>query len=137
MREIKFRCWSQKENRMIFSDENNLSDFFYGISDGQYGEVEVEQYTGLKDKNGKEIFESDILKSLETSEVYRVDDLFPVHRLTHVTNIGYFSENKYYTRNEPGSQYDNFDDWMSFSEMYEVIGNVWENPELLDNQEGK
>jgi hypothetical protein len=41
------------------------------------------------------------------------------------------SAKKYYHRDNSASRYDKMDDWMSWAEMYEVIGNIDENPELL------
>lgn len=90
------------------------------------------QFTGLHDKTGKEIYESDILRSRENYEVFRVDPIFPVYRHTHITNIGYFSGKKYHTRVHSAA-YDNLDDWMSWPEMYEVIGNIYENPKLSEH----
>ena len=54
-REIKFRYWDLVAEKMLDDDAfetNNLP-----------GDVEVMQYTGLKDKNGKEIFEGDVVKT--------------------------------------------------------------------------
>lgn len=88
------------------------------------------QFTGLLDKNGKEIYEGDVFRY--NDEAYKVDDMIPVHRHTHVTNIGYFDRSdKYFYRDHPAGQYDNGDDWMSWPEMYEVIGNIYEHPELV------
>ncbi len=86
-------------------------------------------FTGLFDKSGKEIYEGDLLRSIDHDELYRVDDMLPAHQHSHVTNIGYFMDGKYNPRSV-GSQDDNHDDWMSWPEMYEIIGNVYENPDL-------
>lgn len=97
-----------------------------------YIQGELMQFTGLLDKNGKEIYEGDVLFRREDDEYYRVDSMFPVHRHTHVTNIGYRNtDGGFVLRDNPAGQIDNMDDWMSWPEMYEVIGNIYENPDLL------
>src|ERR1700682_5624342 len=109
MREIKFRAWDRKDKRMFVPDGlKNPVNFTKN--------VEHMQFTGLHDHNGREIFEGDLIKSIEHEEVYKVDDIVPVHRHTHVTNIGYFSGQKYFHRDRPASRYDNMDDWMSWAE---------------------
>ncbi|WP_447579949.1 YopX family protein [Acinetobacter baumannii] len=62
MREIKFRAWLPTNNRMYEFDENeSLGDHFNRLIYG-FGKFELMQYTGLKDKNGKEIYEGDIVR---------------------------------------------------------------------------
>lgn len=76
-------------------------------------DLELSQYTGLKDKNGKEIYEGDILQ----------EEHFPFHK-----NAVFWASSK--------DGYD-FDGWLCKhfipSDGYaEIIGNIYENPELLE-----
>lgn len=58
MREIKFRVWEYEFDipKMIYQNKESLRVFF-----SSYSTTNLMQYTGLKDKNGKEIYEGDIL----------------------------------------------------------------------------
>ena len=68
MREIKFRAWDNKTNEM--RDTAELSNHLFRAFKNAV-QYEFMQYTGLKDKNGKEIYEGDILAMPEISkEVY-------------------------------------------------------------------
>ena len=67
MREVKFRAWYEKEKRFLSWDElqdgtESLQTYF----NNELSDVSpLMQYTGLKDKNGKEIYEGDVVKYLD------------------------------------------------------------------------
>ncbi len=148
---IKFRAWDT-ENKKMLPDSGMYFEEVTMLSESMDNMMKIKksinfkekfladlqkkyplmQFTGLLDKNGKEIYEGDILRSKENDEVWRVDEIVPLHRHSHVTNIGYFSgKKKYNLRENPAGRYDNMEDWMSWPEMYEIIGNIYETPELL------
>ena len=122
MRDIKFRVWDNERNAMFNSKSVDI-DFFEGkieiTSDTiRYDEVytdeikdfELMQYVGCKDKNNKEIYEGDIVKTKE-----------------HIGQIIYFKG--MFFIDVKGDFYLPI---YNVSEFMEVIGNIYENPDLLD-----
>lgn len=140
MRELKFRVWGLYGDEYTYIDEENQAEAesFWdkgcisildekhivkcGTDEGSDGEgyeycdvleVEtIEQYTGLKDKNGKEIYEGDIIDFF--GEKYPV-----IYRAG-----GFWAE---YSRTQK-------DHLFLYANDSEVIGNIHENPELLEKE---
>jgi len=126
MREIKFRIWDKKLHIMFKpfdlywkANQNNPPENF--IQDGTFSPNAILlQYTGLKDKNGKEIYEGDIVRipfpnqTIVAEVIFEKgmfcfsDDVYPK------TSLGDWAEDIYWERG------------------CEAIGNIYENPELLN-----
>lgn len=115
MRKIKFRIWDKFLYHMYYDEDNkeepNLWNIKEHVSGGKLIDTKssvLMQYTGLKDKNGKEIYEGDILRG---PKKFRAEVIFEDGAFTVRKNLLYFQR-------KPMD--------------LEVIGNIYENPELLE-----
>lgn len=113
MREIKFRAWQEKTNSYEYI--NSLDDLLMS-HDYSIDLSIVEQFTGLKDVNGVEIYEGDIVNS-------RVNCLFDDGRKNSA--IGFRDGSFSYGDT-------NLDRSMVIAFDIEIIGNIHENQELLE-----
>ncbi len=126
-REIKFRCWNEATKNMI-NWRDTEKTFHIRIN---LPECVLLQFTGLKDKNGKEIFEGDVLKFVfEPSKKHKKGI---VH---HHQVIWYDKKSKWSLRrtDEKGNLHIVGIGKLDI-DTYEVIGNIYENPELLEDKE--
>lgn len=123
----RFRAWHRELGRMM-----SISDMWFNVDSlGEIGlndavmndyitvspdEIELMQSTGLKDKNGKEIFEGDIVLVLDSPYTVFYDNEKGSYRL------------------KPHDDRWNVDYMSNFSHggNFEVVGNIYENKELLD-----
>ena len=125
MREIKFRAWHKKLGMItpaalrtnggtVTAIDNDGFGKHYGLDAG----VALMQYTGLKDKNGVEIYEGDILDGYCSQGRVRLGALE-----WQQTKLRFYA---------PPRRAMNDADLFERMSSYEVIGNIWENPELLE-----
>lgn len=122
---LKFRAWDKLNNEMYVVEQINLNrgefeSIGYGITFLRGAdEVILMQSTGLKDKNGKEIFEGDIVKM--SKDVYSEPIYYEVVRHS---GGAYRLESK-----QHGCEL-----WLRHTDC-EVVGNIYENPDLLEDKE--
>lgn len=118
MREIKFRWYSELDKSMYFTRDLDIDS-------------DLMQYTGLKDKNGKEIYEGDIVEVDVNKKRFQI----------------MWNNFSWITRSNNVKQIEMWKDWketLYFAEhihflkkanaYFEIIGNIYENPELLTNK---
>ena len=131
----KFRAWHNELGRMM-----SISDMWFNVDSlGEIGlndtimndyitvspdEIELMQSTGLKDKNGKEIFEGDIL-GIETDE--------------GILNVNIFWDDKhalFMFESEIHNEKELLAELVEDNTYpFEIIGNIYENPEFLEVEE--
>lgn len=139
MKNLKFRAWDKRREDFrndIFVDTNgNLYRFSKITGYGQAityldnEHIVLMQSTGFKDKNGKEIFEGDILNCgyiFTGSPFEEQDDYIEDIGVVKIMNCG--AVVKIY------EEIENLIDVLNTCEDIEVIGNIYENKELLENE---
>lgn len=124
MKEFKMKAWLKKENKMVsiigidlnyqyirYSDDGNLFKDDYKIA--EFKDIELLQFTGVKDKAGQEVYEADVIKFNDG-----IDDIYGL--------ISYDDEDAVYC-----VSYENVTEYLlNMAGDFEIVGNIFENPNL-------
>lgn len=121
---FKFRIWDEIHREMLDLQEQDVNP--YNISD--IPQNNIMQCTGLKDKYGKLIYEGDILRVIGNRDTsgYGVVEYLQAGCQFFVN--GYLNNPSPYHPRKKGEFYQQLQEWL----CTEVIGNIYENPELLE-----
>jgi uncharacterized phage protein (TIGR01671 family) len=113
MREIKFRAWdeSDKEKGPYMLGPYDLTDAIF--NNKEIRKLPLMQFTGLHDKNGKEIYEGDIVKPVKFNDI--------------INTVEYISHGFYRVKRHNGKPYLNA---LGSCDVI-IIGNIYENPTLI------
>lgn len=144
-REIKFRVWDVENKEMLEVQELDFEPTFYGgriaIRPDQYNDyfdtedMILMQYTGLKDKNGKEIYEGDIVKAYFKKGAWKYNDKnycgYKNGDVQYCVDGFILYIENYKEKIYPLSSFGDNDG--NINEL-EVIGNIYDNPELLGGE---
>lgn len=117
---IKFRAWDKIKKEMYWNMFLDTFHFWYQEHGIKTEDLEIMQFTGLLDKNGKEIYEGDIVKHLYHNEI--------VTMVFNPKQCGF--QDKFPNKNRE-SGWEHWDMWPIDSNYFEIISNIYENPELL------
>lgn len=131
MRETNFRAWVKRDKRIlpvksIIFETNRVSVRLrerFWIST-EFNKIELMESTGLKDKNGKEVFEGDIVKVPDDYDKFG-------RNAGEILKVAF--DSGCFRLKRPNSKGRGF--YFEDDNTVEIIGNIYENPELLGEEE--
>ena len=141
-REIKFRAWLKDDKTMEFVDiiDWNFESISFSKlipikeSNPEYDEIEVRfdevelmQFSGVKDRNGKEIYEGDIVKFAVFDLTFDADENVKKFEKRYEKDEVIFTNGRFIAGIKYGSN-----ESLALMQELEVVGNIYENPELLE-----
>ena len=124
MKELKIKAWLKKEKKMVsiigidfnyeyirYTEDDNLFNSDYKTA--EFKDIELLQFSGVKDNGGQELYEADVIKFNDG-----IDDIYGL--------ISYDDEDGTYR-----VSYENITEHLSDREGdFEIVGNIFENPDL-------
>lgn len=137
MREIKFRAWVEtddSEAEMMYFDKFEFDNGLWFSSNKHVDKYHaIMQYTGLKDKNGKEIYEGDILRGSKYPFISEGKENYYALIQWSEDNAGFYSYPIICSDRVRGGACEDhvFEDGQNSAKTFEIIGNIYENPELI------
>ena len=139
-RDIEFRIWADNQfyYKCLVGNTNNIEDnnwtcpMVWLEDKKEWVNCDngiIQQYTGLKDKNGKKIFEGDIIDIHQTVNGY---NQFVIEYDKYKFSARYYNQDKKQTGSWYGYDLDELFEINESEKEIEVIGNIYENKELLE-----
>ncbi len=124
MKEIKFKCYDIKRGEVIFFNLESCNKESVAWYENQIKDNPVVQFTGLKDRNGSEIYDGDIIKSTFNSRVGLTE--------TDIYTVQYDRVNPCFVMKSTTKDFEYEYDFVQVDlRVNEVIGNIYENKQLL------
>ncbi|MDI6680154.1 YopX family protein [Bacillus wiedmannii] len=131
MKAVEFRAWDIKRKEMImiddlyFFEQEGIHEIADGIAKGHHAEYKIMQYTGIKDTEGKKIFEGDLVRIFVPNDPEAQEYISTVFELDGALVVKMAGYDIY--------QDDHCVGWVPEDHELEVIGNIYESKTQQNN----